>query len=495
MVTAEVVVELWKVARPPRTVSWKDVVFGDDGAERAWDEIVEAVGVRAAQLACIERAIAEKKLRPPALRVPPRLFLSYRHGSDVREQWVRDLARTLVKRGYIVLFDETQPLPSVGAILDLIAAIASCHYFVSVIDPRYVESVSDIEGESGTRTWAYFEWKIARGMVERFGLACTGFLVEGDKVTRDSVLSDGVLAGTAFSVDTAEKLGNALDQLFPQVVSPKPSLARAADVLVSQSLEASFRGEHEAALMHAREAAAILPKNVDVQYRLALAAFTMSEMELGFRAAHLAAELDPHSTFVRFVHVFAELVVGNLAEARMLASEVSHIFSTSWRFKSLQLGIEVAGGEAYAIVSCGRAVYRMASHVCSWARRWRHTAFGAKHDDMRTFEFPPRQPLPVSGADLGEESIAAILQIDKAVPLKGSGIKWVPELRFRESRDAPDRLFDLNMLLMAYLGAKWLPAAFRNQTWDTLRPHRDSIPKDAATLLLEDGRLIRIAQK
>jgi tetratricopeptide (TPR) repeat protein len=99
---------------------------------------------------------------PPAK--PPRLFISYRWGTDKQDGWVTRLVSALESRGYDVVFDrnvqshrDSLPVP------DLVALIAGCTHFAPILTEGYRRRVETRPGaalviEDG---WVFDEYQIA----------------------------------------------------------------------------------------------------------------------------------------------------------------------------------------------------------------------------------------------------------------------------------------------------------------------------------------------
>jgi tetratricopeptide (TPR) repeat protein len=99
---------------------------------------------------------------PPAK--PPRLFISYRWGTEDQDEWMARLVSALESRGYDVVFDRNvqshgDPLP----VPDLVALIASCTHFAPILTEGYRRRVETRPGaalviEDG---WVFDEYQIA----------------------------------------------------------------------------------------------------------------------------------------------------------------------------------------------------------------------------------------------------------------------------------------------------------------------------------------------
>ena len=475
-----------RAAEPPRIVGWRDVIQ-PEGRERSWEEAVSLFGKRATQYAYILKGIELGGRLRSSVEVPTRIFLSYRHGSDERSRWVRDLAGALRQRGYEVVLDQDSDISFSPDIADLIAEMATCHAFIAIVDEDYLRSVPDSEDAFERHSWAYVEWRTAQMLTEKYGVRTLSFIYAGDRADRGKTISDGLNPGTAFMVDTPQKLKSTLDLFFPAVGTWDPAVASRADRLLSNSSRASFAGEHVEALRLAREAVAALPGNAETQRRLCLAAIAMNDIELAMRAAEAAAACAPGSTFVRYALIFACLLAGDERRVRSLIAEVEHLCSDSWRFRMLQLAHETVRRDAYAMHSCARSVTRLIDRT-SWALEWRRQHFAIPATDRSVVEFAPHRPIPVAARDLRDPMITEIRQTDMAREVAGTAYRWVPRLRFAGDDAEPTHLADLDMLLCAYAAARWFPIAFGTEDWGV--PKRAPDNAEGVFLLNETGQLI-----
>jgi tetratricopeptide (TPR) repeat protein len=111
---------------------------------------------------------------------PPRLFISYRWGTEEQDAWVTRLVSVLQARGYDVVFDrnvQSRPLP----VPDLVALIAGCTHFVPILTEGYrrrVETRPDaaLVIEDG---WVFDEYQVAvrlsaAGWLTFQGVWCSG---------------------------------------------------------------------------------------------------------------------------------------------------------------------------------------------------------------------------------------------------------------------------------------------------------------------------------
>ena len=110
----------------------------------------------------VNAAIASGETPPPT---PPRLFISYRWGTEEQDEWVLRFVSALESRGYDVVFDRTvqshrsEPLP----VADLVALVAGCTHFVPILTEGYRRRVETqphaaLVMEDG---WVFDEYQLA----------------------------------------------------------------------------------------------------------------------------------------------------------------------------------------------------------------------------------------------------------------------------------------------------------------------------------------------
>jgi tetratricopeptide (TPR) repeat protein len=114
------------------------------------------------RVAKLVNAAIDSGQTPPAK--PPRLFISYRWGTEEQDAWVARLVSALESRGYDVVFDRnvqshSDPLP----VPDLVALIAGCTHFAPILTEGYRRRVENRPGgglviEDG---WVFDEYQIA----------------------------------------------------------------------------------------------------------------------------------------------------------------------------------------------------------------------------------------------------------------------------------------------------------------------------------------------
>ena len=474
--TEDIVHRAQQLVEPPRTVTWQDVLL-EDGQERSWQVATAEFGERAVQWAAILRAVESRELRPPLIRSPMNVFVSYRHGTEEGEKWVKSLARNIEGRGHQVSWDQGSEEMGFDAIADLVATIATCHLFIMVIDGGYVERLGEYEGGPMERGWAYVEHRTAQIFADAFGIRIVGFLREGTTVPKGSTLSDGVNPGTAFAVETPDKLDTVLKALAPYVsrTIPTSKLATVKTLLV-QSYDAGISGEHVRAFDLVVEASTVDPEIIGVQYRLCLAAMAVWRLDVAHRASELAAELDHTSTFARYARILSLLLRNDIDAAAPLIGQIQELFATSWRLKLLQLGMEVSIGEAWPIESCAKAAARMfPGDLQRWTQSWRWAALGLSDKNRSVASYSEGKPLPISANDLptssnkGSKTMTSVRQVDVAKEIDGSGFYLVPTVYF-ESKvfDSPSYLWNLDIAILASAAGLWLPRAVEHRGWDLI---------------------------
>jgi len=252
----------------PTTLTYRDVLLEADGLRRIRAEAVRLYGVRVVEVAEIYEAIQRLKHIPAKLSVPPRVFISYRWGTDEENAWVHDLADQLRERGYEVLYDRfLNQFTEDTVVGEIVSLIASCHIFLMIVDPGYIQRVGAAESlQFLARGWAYVEFRIAEFMPIQ--LFRWGLLREGDQVPRGSSLPTERNLGNVADVRTSEKLKVALDNLFPIVKDvSEQDRRKEAEPLLTRAVREGLDGKLSKASDLARHAIDLIPRLKD-GYRL-----------------------------------------------------------------------------------------------------------------------------------------------------------------------------------------------------------------------------------
>ena len=93
----------------------------------------------------------------PDLQYPPRLFLSYKWGSEAENAWVAQLAERLTKHGWDVVFDKWRNETADRSVEEFVSRLATCRVFVGVLSPAFIDFA--IEGKHAS--WAFDEMQCA----------------------------------------------------------------------------------------------------------------------------------------------------------------------------------------------------------------------------------------------------------------------------------------------------------------------------------------------
>jgi tetratricopeptide (TPR) repeat protein len=313
----------------PTTLTYRDVLFEPDGSRRSRAEAVSLFGVRLVDVAEVYEAINKLKHIPAKLSVPSRVFISYRWGTDEENRWVYDLADQLRERGYEVLYDKFLDQSARETVVgEIVSRIASCHIFLMIVDPGYIERVGAAENQFLARGWAYVEFRIAEFMPIQ--LFRWGLLRDGDEVPRGSVLPTERDLGNVADVRTSEKLKIALDNLFPIVRDiPDKDKRQEAEQLLTQAVWEALDGDLSEASNLARKAINLIPKIKDGYRMFALCALLANRIEEAYSAVDNIMKTDqvggPGSPVIRRTnYLLAAQVLNNMGNHRNALQVVTH---------------------------------------------------------------------------------------------------------------------------------------------------------------------------
>ena len=117
-----------------RIVPFSQVLKRQDGTRRTHEEAVKIYGDRGTWVAELNEALEARLRGAQPLSVPPRVFISYRWGSQEQNTWVEQLALELRSRGYFVAFDRTDCKPGIS-VPEFVSNLAGCQTFLAVLDP------------------------------------------------------------------------------------------------------------------------------------------------------------------------------------------------------------------------------------------------------------------------------------------------------------------------------------------------------------------------
>ncbi len=144
-------------------------------------EYIKEYGRLSVRLAFFHNAVIEKLKLPKIQGYPPGIFISYRWENDEHKKWVLSLANYLKGIGYKVFLDQydvdLNP-ESFHEIPNFISSIASCHYFLIVISPGYLDRVLARKGQT---SWVFDEYQQALHLVKSGKLKLRAVVVEGNE--------------------------------------------------------------------------------------------------------------------------------------------------------------------------------------------------------------------------------------------------------------------------------------------------------------------------
>jgi tetratricopeptide (TPR) repeat protein len=279
-------------------LTFDEILRLPDGSRRPREEAVALVGHRAVWLAELREALLRREGTARPLSVPRRIFLSYRWGKPGDDAWVERLAEELTSRGNAVTFDRwVGQETTVPTVPELVARIADCHHFVSVIDPGYVERLGRDDASTIQDGWVFDEHQVACGLSNGRRIQIVGLLRAGDDLPRGFRLVEGGRpGGNTFDVRDADALPTVVEALFPPLQPPPPpELAARLTRLLDASQAALVAGRFDEGYELALEAAQSAPGLVDGHAQMARAAYLGGHAPEGFRAATAALAIDPVS--------------------------------------------------------------------------------------------------------------------------------------------------------------------------------------------------------
>lgn len=287
-----------------------DIQLVLDGTRRGRDEAIRRFGLLSVRRIELNNALKAITALPNPPRVPPRVFVSYRWSTPAKDAWVERLAEDLVQRGYIVMFDrairdefntlvhdefDMWPTPA------LVATIASCHIFLAIIDPGYLERTGPQTPEKTSVKvkdgWVLDELDTALYLAEPFpqkrGLSLAGFLREGNDLPRGFTLSEPEKPGNVFDLRNPLSLSRALEINFgsAQVLPHLQEWSEANSLIITAELAAAY-GRRADAYALSVKAATVVPDLSAGHAQLARMAIACNRPVEGLTAARRALELD-----------------------------------------------------------------------------------------------------------------------------------------------------------------------------------------------------------
>jgi tetratricopeptide (TPR) repeat protein len=145
-------------------------LYRADGSRRPDAEVLEECGNIGLRLALLDDAMHRRaNSTDSASRYPPRLFLSYKWGSDSENAWVAQLAQRLAERGWDVVFDQYRDETADRSVEDFVSRLVTCRVFVAVLSPGFIKSAIVAERAS----WAFDEMQsalVARSRMHLVGI-------------------------------------------------------------------------------------------------------------------------------------------------------------------------------------------------------------------------------------------------------------------------------------------------------------------------------------
>jgi tetratricopeptide (TPR) repeat protein len=261
----------------------------------------------------LHQALRVAQARPRPLSRPRRIFVSYRWQGDQADAWVAMLARELMARGNLVVFDrETHLEAQSPSVPELVARIADCHVFLAVLDPAYIERVAAVESESINEGWVTDELHTALAFAGKGILTLLGLLREGDRLPPAFREFAPGQAGNTFDVRDPSDLLPILDNFFVQFgVSPQGEAATQAAAALHESGRAFDEGDRPKALEQADRACRLMPELADGYAQRARIGYRMGLSAESLRDARRAFQIDPTRDEML---IFAAASANNLTE-------------------------------------------------------------------------------------------------------------------------------------------------------------------------------------
>ena len=182
-----------------RGAGWRNNLYRPDGSRRPDTEVVAEQGKIGLRLALLDAAVHDR-VQPGKFPVhyPPRLFLSYKWGSDKANQWVARLAEKLARRGWDVVFDGYRDETVDRSVEKFVSRIGTCRVFLAIATPEYIAHAIN---PSQQPSWVFDEYQAA--------------LMDETAIYRIALAPDGRVAAPE-SRDTALfRLSETADRILP----------------------------------------------------------------------------------------------------------------------------------------------------------------------------------------------------------------------------------------------------------------------------------------
>jgi tetratricopeptide (TPR) repeat protein len=272
-----------------------DLLTCDDGSTRTREEAIAELGHVIVRQAELNDAVREHLEKPMPLTAPRRIFLSYKWGSAEDNQWVADFAADLRSLGNVVVFDQDELLDSESPdVASFVAKIASCHLFVAIIDPGYLNSIPHGDQTQFRGTWVFDEFDTANKLMRGGRMGAYAVLRKGDTLPDGYSMITLRQAGNAVDARTANRRNEALDLFFrPKFPIPRPEVASAAEQLIFTSAKLLDEGRLDAARELATEAIKLIPDLSDGYAQLARVELQSGRGPALYEAAKRAMEIYP----------------------------------------------------------------------------------------------------------------------------------------------------------------------------------------------------------
>jgi hypothetical protein len=136
---------------------WRNYLYRSNGTRRLDSEVVAEYGKIGLRLALLDEAIHARAERGEiSVHYPLRVFLSYKWGNRVENEWVATLASKLVERGWDVVFDRYRDEAIDRSIEEFVSRIATCRVFLAIATPQYVAHAIN---PSQKPTWVFDEYQ------------------------------------------------------------------------------------------------------------------------------------------------------------------------------------------------------------------------------------------------------------------------------------------------------------------------------------------------
>lgn len=282
----------------PSPFDLDEVIRHPVGMSRPRETAVETFRLRPEWAEALDHELRAAQMRPRPLSVPRRIFLSYRWGTPAEDAWVGRLHDELTLRGNIVVFDRDQMRrPEPPSIPRLVADIASCHVFLAVLDPGYLERIARGSDAPQQEGWVTDEFHVASALARAGTLVIVGFLRAGDRIPGTFRVFGDSGPGNTFDVRSDAALASVLDQRFVQRgATPDAAVAERAALALHRSHQALGEQRFDDALAAADGACDLVPELADGWAQRARVQTDAGEHHGALRDAIRAIGIDPDLT-------------------------------------------------------------------------------------------------------------------------------------------------------------------------------------------------------